>query len=202
MEFLRDRLRRSPLYGPLKRLVWVGELLAWELGERAGPAPHLVKQKTVREYGRRFGLATLVETGTYMGSMVGAVMRDFRIIHSIELDRDLAERASKKFSRHRNVKIWRGDSAEVMREILDRESGRCLFWLDAHYSSGITARGDKETPIEQELSLIFGHRPDHVILIDDARCFTGQGDWPRLERIMDLAHNRNFAVLYDIIRIW
>ena len=36
-------------------------------------SPHLLKQKTVLEYARRYNLKTLIETGTYYGEMVAAM---------------------------------------------------------------------------------------------------------------------------------
>jgi len=59
--------------------------------------------------------------------------------------------------------------------------------LDGHYSGGITAKGILETPVKAELSHIFSDRiPDHVALIDDARIFTGYGDYPSIEQLRGL----------------
>jgi hypothetical protein len=52
-----------------------------------------------------------------------------------------------------------------------------LFWLDGHFCGGVSAHGDKGTPILEELNLILSHRvKEHVILIDDARLFNGTFD--------------------------
>jgi uncharacterized protein with ACT and thioredoxin-like domain len=53
------------------------------------PPGEQVKQRYVREYGSRFGIEVLVETGTFMGDMINAVKKDFKSIYSIELSRDL-----------------------------------------------------------------------------------------------------------------
>jgi hypothetical protein len=66
-------------------------------------------------------------------------------------------------------------------ELLARVHEPALFWLDGHYSGGLTARGAKDTPLLEEIEAIAHHGvPGHVVLIDDARCL-GQGDYPTLE---------------------
>lgn len=81
----------------------------------------------------------------------------------------------------------------------------CLFWLDAHYSGGITFKGSIETPISKELNLILSHPEEHIILIDDARNFVGKEGWPSLELLRDIVNRRRtgwvFEVRDDIIRI-
>jgi len=83
----------------------------------------------------------------------------------------------------------------------------CLFWLDGHYSGGNTAKGEKETPIMEELRQICAHPvKNHLILIDDAREFTGQNDYPTIESLRTFVGARlpgyGFDVKDDIIRIY
>ena len=92
-----------------------------------------------------------------------------------------------------------------MPEILSQIEEPCLFWLDGHYSEGITAKGEKETPILEELKHIFNHPiEDNIILIDDARCFTGYGDYPNIEGLKAVLLSRYpdnaFSIEDDIIR--
>jgi hypothetical protein len=81
-----------------------------------------------------------------------------------------------------------------------------LFWLDGHYSGGITARSAAETPILQELQCVLRHRVrTHVILIDDARCFTGANGYPTIAALRELLAGAYpswlFTVGDDIIRM-
>jgi hypothetical protein len=146
---------------------------------------------TVKEYGERYGPRIFIETGTYLGDMVWAVKDNFFRIYSIELSRELYERARKRFSKYNHISVLEGDSSEMLPEILDSVEERCLFWLDGHYSAGITARGERETPILEELKHILAHSiEDHVILIDDARLFKGQGDYPTLEELREVISGR------------
>ena len=170
------------------------------------PVPDVIKQRTVKEYAKIFSVETFIETGTYLGDMVDAVRDTFNKIYSIELDNALYEQAKKKFSRHRKISIFHGDSSKVLPVILADISGPCLFWLDGHYSSGITAKGDLNTPIMQELNCILDHFiEEHVILIDDAREFNGYNDYPTIEelkkRIFKKYPDWKFDIKDDIIRI-
>jgi hypothetical protein len=81
-----------------------------------------------------------------------------------------------------------------------------LFWLDGHYSSGETAKGDKDTPIYEELKHILNFPGQgHVIVIDDARCFGNAPDYPDIEELSGFVRSRwpevNIVVQDDSIRI-
>jgi len=170
------------------------------------PVPDVVKQRAVKKYAKIFSVETFIETGTYLGDMVNAVMDTFNKIYSIELDKTLYEQAKKKFSKHHNISILHGDSSKVLPVILADIREPCLFWLDGHYSGGITAKGDFNTPIIQELNCILDHTiRGHVILIDDAREFNGYNDYPTLEelkkRIFKKYPDWKFDIKDDIIRI-
>ncbi|MGD0920892.1 MAG: hypothetical protein ABSA70_03905 [Terriglobia bacterium] len=163
------------------------ELRNWEREGRIGPRPNLLKQKDVKECAREFQLRTMVESGTYHGAMVSATKDIFSRIVSIELDKTLYERAKKKFSRYGHISILQGDSGEVLGNLLPTITEPCLFWLDAHYSGGPTAKGRIETPILQELHHVLHHPvAGHVILIDDAHCFVGQNDYPTIKDVREL----------------
>ena len=82
----------------------------------------------------------------------------------------------------------------------------CLFWLDAHYSAGVTAKGAIDTPIEKELKHIFRHEyaHRHVLLIDDARVFKGTNDYPTIQTIEAMTKDAGyhlFSMEDDIIRV-
>lgn len=181
-------------------------LREWEEQGKPDPPPHLIKQRTIKSYAHEFHLVTLVETGTYLGEMVEATSRLFQRIFSIELDPTLYAQAKQKFSKLKHVTILQGDSGEVLPGILADIHQPCLFWLDGHYSGGNTAKGEKETPILSEIDIICRHRINrHVILVDDARCFDGSGDYPTLADLEQFVRERRpdavFEVKDDIIRI-
>jgi hypothetical protein len=202
--FLYDVLRNLRAWSRARRLPEISEALdTWALGPSS---PDEVKQSTVKHYGERFHVTAFIETGTYEGDMVDAVKDSFRRIYSVELDSALFERAKSRFSFDDHITILRGDSGEVLPQLLGDLRVPTLFWLDAHYSRGITARGELETPIMKELESILHHDiSGHVILIDDVRCFTGEHDYPTVEGVRQFVLSRrpelNFSVADDIIRI-
>jgi len=182
------------------------EVDKWVKAGGVGPPPHLLKQLTLREYGLRFSLGTLIETGTYLGDMVNAMKWVFARIYSIEVDAGLYRKAVKRFRRDPRVTILHGDSSTCLPQLLNSVSTPCLFWLDGHYSGGITGRGELETPIISEITAILRHRvPNHVLLIDDAGCFVGNNDYPALDELRVLVSKLRpgyvFEVRDDIIRV-
>jgi len=141
-----------------------------------------------------------------MGDMINAVQERFDNIMSIELSDQLCRRARHQFRGLLHVKILQGDSGEILPQVLTEIDTRCLFWLDGHYSGGVTAKGATDTPIMRELTAILAHRiKEHVVLIDDARCFDGSNDYPTLEEIRKYVELRgpeyDWSACGDVIRL-
>lgn len=181
------------------------QLRRWEAAGRPVPPPHIVKQMAIADYRNKYGNSVLVETGTYLGDMVEAQRGRFDRVFSIELGDKLYERARKRFRRERKITIVHGDSGKVLPEVMARIDRPAIFWLDGHYSSGITVKGDKECPIFEELDAIFNSPADnHILLIDDARCFDGSGDYPTLSALDSYVTGKDpryrMSVENDIIR--
>ncbi len=205
-QMLKVVIKRTFIYKIIQNYRTIKGYLEWlDLGKPVSP-PHIVKQKTIKKYASKYRVRIFIETGTYMGNMVFAVKNTFDKIYSIELKEELYEKAKNRFLNNNHISILQGDSSKVLPEIIDHIKEPCLFWLDGHYSEGITAKDEKETPILSELQHILNHSvKDHVILIDDARCFTGQNDYPTIEFMQDLIRSRFpdyvFEIKDDIIRI-
>jgi hypothetical protein len=203
-------IKSMRLYYPLRN--WVtsrrqrAELVAWEKNGKPMPPPHLIKQGALREYARRYGLRVLVETGTYYGDMVQAMKSEFDRIYSIELSQDLYEKALTRFKGAEKIELIQGDSGVQLGRIMDKINQPALFWLDGHYSEGVTARGEKDTPIYEELRHILGATfMGHVIIVDDARCFGVDPAYPSLAQLEDfvksMKSNMDMTVQGDSIRI-
>ena len=178
----------------------------WERVGRPAPPPHLIKQAAIRRYIDLFGLKVFVETGTFRGDMVDAMKSDFDRLYSIELSRELFERARHRFRSYDNVKLIHGDSGVQIARVLTEIDEPTLFWLDGHYSAGETARGEQDTPIMQELQHIFD-APDygHVVIIDDARCFGENPAYPSIDDLRNFVGTQRtgleFTIADDSIRI-
>ena len=180
------------------------QLILWQQKGCPAPPPHIVKQEAIKEYQQKYKYATLVETGTFRGDMIEAQKGRFQKIYSIELDAEWFEKAQKRFRRNKDVTILQGDSGKVLPIIIQQLNEPAIFWLDGHYSGDNTALGDKQCPIYEELEAVFkGKKLDHVILIDDARCFTGEYDYPTIEELTGFIKERDDSyrveVKHDII---
>ena len=154
--------------------------------------PNKFKQSIVKMYAKRFQIDILIETGTYKGDMVIATKKLFKKIYSIEIDKHLYNLAKKRCSKYKHIFLYHGDSINILPQILFNIKQPCLFWLDAHYSGGITSKGELETPIMKELEIILNSSQiNHVILIDDARFFIGKHDYPTIETVKNFIRNKD-----------
>jgi FkbM family methyltransferase len=148
----------------------------------------LMKSKVILEYARRFNCRTLVETGTCTGEMIECIKDEFAEIHSIELKESWYRQAVARFSNKPYIHFYHGDSGQLLATVITRATSPAIYWLDAHFSGGHTARGSKDTPILDELASIFGAaRLKDVILIDDSVAFGVDPAYPTIEKIKQLA---------------
>jgi hypothetical protein len=204
LKAFRRLLQRTPVYGAYKALGHYPDYWYWILRGRPLRSPHLLKQKVVREYGEKFELKTLVETGTYYGEMVAAMKSRFDRVYSIEYVPALAERATRKFARDEHVRIFCGDSRVVMPEVLALLRGPALFWLDAGYYGWVGMQTDEQR-LSAELEMILSHPYPHMILLDDARGLTGRDGIPSVGDVKDYVESkfpqRSVEVKFDIMRI-
>jgi len=207
MHRIKKLLKKTPFYIFFIRIRKIFATTWWAYEQFPVSLPDRVKSDVVKEYAQKFNIETFVETGTYLGQMIDGTKENFKEIVSIELDKNLFERAKNRFSGSKNITILQGDSSVLLPEYIKNIRKPILFWLDAHYSAGFTAKGKLNTPIIKEIESILIHplNTEHVILIDDARYFNGEDDYPTLHELKQLAMNINpdliLNVKDDIIRI-
>jgi len=173
----------------IRRLLQEIEFAAWKLSD-GEKLPTLAKYRLFRNYIRSKNIRTVIETGTYLGDFVTYLRRDFDMLYSIELSESLYRQAMRRVKNVNNVSLFCGDSSKILPVVLNSISSQCGFWLDAHASGGITAKGSEETPIQDELRSIMEHarsrKLDHVILVDDASCFGRIEGYPNLFALENL----------------
>jgi hypothetical protein len=196
-------IQRIPMLEDVARNV---NMLFWRLSSRPIPPPGLFKARTVRKYAKQYGLRSLVETGTYRGGMIATVKRDFDEIYSIELSDKLHAVARERFAKDKHVTLICGDSGEELPRVVERLACPALFWLDAHYSGGETAKGIEGNPIMREIACVLKDRKAHVILVDDMRLFGADPAYPTPEaltaKITEMAGERvTLEIRDDILRI-
>jgi hypothetical protein len=205
MKAFRKFLQRTPFYGAYKALGHYPDYWYWKLRGEPIRSPHLLKQRTVRDYARRYGLRILVETGTYYGEMVAAMKNHFAEIYSVEFDPALAARAAKKFSRWPHLHILHGDSQVAVPELLKSLREPALFWLDAGYYGWAGLQGDRQRLTSELEAILRDARFPHVILMDDARGLNGRNGAPTVEQLKQRIEagfpRRSVEVQYDILRI-
>lgn len=165
----------------------------WMLQGRPTPPPAAIKIRNILVLADLFEISAFVETGTYRGGTVAAVIPRFDRIWSIELDQRLAQRAMQRFaSAGEKVRIVQGDSATALPTVIGELPDRVLFWLDGHYSGPGTGKSDRESPVITEIEAIATHRADcrDVIIIDDAREFRGAEGYPHLDEFLEMLRRR------------
>lgn len=203
---MRGRRALGRLYLRLRRPIDSRRIVRhWCREGRPVPPPPQVKRNELRGYARRYGLRTFVETGTYLGETTAALAKHVDRVITVELSSDLAARARARFADDPKITVLEGDSGSLLSSILEDLREPALFWLDGHYSEGITARGGEDTPIRSELRAILRHEVrDHAVLVDDAREFVG-GPYPSLaeveEMVRELGPDYHMDVRDDIIRL-
>ena len=104
--------------------------------------------------------------------------------------------------------MFLGDSESVLPLIVNRLKSPAIFWLDAHFWPNSTfGKGSSWCPIEKETEIISTHflADQHIILIDDFRCFIGQNGYPTQVELLQLLGLRfplhQVEVANDIIRV-
>jgi hypothetical protein len=195
---------------------WLAELLTHLRGSFNGfrsrndgwplPPPGSVKRAMLRREGLRTHAACFVETGTYKGDTTWYLRNDFDKLYSFEVAPELALLARRRFSKWQNIEIIEGDSGIELRGLVDRLTSPVLFWLDGHYSAGMTGRGATDCPIWEELDAICSRRDlECSIFIDDARLFGVDPSYPSLGELNQWCAkslpNHRLLVENDIVKV-
>ncbi len=171
-----------------------------------------LKSFFLKELARDFNCNVFVESGTFAGDTSLTASKIFTAVHTIELSYELYQKAVLRLGNIENIYVYQGDSQRVLPQILGSIKGKIIFWLDGHYSAGVTAKSKKDTSIVEELKAIknSGIR-DSLILVDDVRYFLHPNmpkdlstkDYPSLGEICDLIHEIDehycFTVIGDVL---
>ena len=149
------------------------------------PAPHAVKMRILKSWLPDAPGMTFIETGSFRGDTVLALRHVFERVISIEIDPALHEIAKSRAAGARNIDLVLGDCVVELPKILSSLPGRAAFWLDGHWSGGVTGRGDTDDPILMSLNQIRSHpNKNHALFIDDARTFQGGSSAPDLIEVL------------------
>ena len=167
---------------------------------------HNLKQELVVDFGVKYDIHTLVETGTAQGDLTAcAALNHYDLVHTIEMQQEYYDFAKAKLSRFPYVFCHLGNSSDILPKIVaELDGASAVYFLDAHYSGPGTAQGDVDTPIMCELGAI--GKGKNVIIIDDARLFNGMAyhderfaDYPHVDLLMEWAEDNDylFSFVHD-----
>jgi predicted O-methyltransferase YrrM len=112
--------------------------------------------------------AAIIETGTYRGASTEFMSETSRVaVYSIDTNARHFGFAKMRLRKHRNVRLFLGDSRDVLLKFFEGEGHgyadkRLLFYLDAHEGH----RGE-DHPLADELTTILLGASQAVIMIDD-----------------------------------
>lgn len=136
-------------------------------------------------------LERAVETGTYLGDTTRALAGLFPSVATIERSADLHRETAIRLQDLANVQALQGHSVDRLPEVVDPDTPT-LYFLDGHWSDGVTAGADDECPVLRELRVIGPGHPKDCLVIDDARFFTSlpppphdPAAWPTLLEVLD-----------------
>jgi hypothetical protein len=194
-------IKQNTIYKTVRR--W-----QWKAKGQPIPPPHCIKEDLICEMQKKYNIEVLIETGTFMGDMIFAILNKFIEIHSIELAECYYQKAKLRFSQYKKVNLHLGDSAHILPTLLPTINSKpIIFWLDGHYCGPTTGRATTDTPILTELNVIAKYaNPKSIVLIDDSRHFTGTNGYPTIEYVEEIAKtnwpNHIFKNMHDSIRIF
>lgn len=140
---------------------------------------------------------TVVETGTCLGYSTENLAKVFDTVHTIELNKELYEKACEKFSDNPNIHCHHGDSKVVLKQLIPKLSGQVIFFLDAHWSGdetidwehsywkgydvatsylGESPTPENQVPLLEEIQTIMNeYLEECIIYVDDADKFDSEG---------------------------
>lgn len=131
-----------------------------------------LKTELLQMLQRAFKIDAFVESGTYLGATTNKAADVFKEVHTVELSQELFNKAQERFKGRNTIFLHQGNSGIIFSTLLPKISSRVLFYLDGHYSGGITAQGPLNTPVLDELYAIRdAKKSDAVIMIDDIWLF-------------------------------
>ena len=138
---------------------------------------------------------TFIETGTYKGGTIFAMEQYFDNLITIEVKEELYNNLVSNYKDDK-IKFINGDSVEVFNYLFKYVNDKSIFFLDGHYSSGITGFKNKTVPLLDEIELInTNFKNEGIIIIDDVRLFgkkLGSEDWSQIskDKILEILFDR------------
>ncbi len=172
MSIIRLLRKNTLVTAVFQTVIWISKMV---FGGKLGVPPAWIKRRYLLSLLTEFNPEQFIETGTYLGQTTKLVAGRFPelFIDTIEIDHNLFLNAQSNLTSYSpRIKVWHGDSKYILEDaIASRQCNRIFFWLDGHFSNGLTSLGDSETPLLDELEIISSYfastKKVFFIVIDD-----------------------------------
>jgi hypothetical protein len=126
--------------------------------------------------------SVFLETGTYQGETILGMEDCFTKLYTIEIKEEFYNNIKNKYKGNK-IDFFLGDSSTVLPKVLPTINDKIIFFLDGHWSSGTTGKGEKHCPLYEELEAIKNLcKNSAIIIIDDVRLFGSNNicDWSEI----------------------
>lgn len=147
--------------------------------------------------------STFVETGTAYGQTLMQIYPYFNKIFTVEISEELWNWVNPHVKELTHVQHVLGDSLLEIPKFLKTltKDDKVFFWLDAHWSQGLSSKNEYDVPLIQECVIIDnGYLADTaVIVIDDVRMFGTKGneDWTDISIEAVKSSFKKFKILFS-----
>ena len=186
----------------LKNYFYIKPLILWDWYSRrqcTNPPPSIIKHKILLRHGIKF--ANWIETGTFIGETTKFLSKNYPRVHTIEASNECIQIAKRYVGRKSNITFYQGTSEDLFESILQKQTGCINFWLDAHFSSGITYEGSNLSSIISELLSISKNinKFDQIaVFIDDIDGhFFDPKSYPKIDYYVEWANNKKLKWLIE-----
>ena len=172
-------------------------------------APKRVKWSAPSRYGS--APDTWIETGAYRGDTTAFLAIEAAHVYSIEPEPTLGKAARERFADDDRGAIAEGPAEDRLPRSWPGSEGPVSFWLDDHFSGGVSHKGPAETPIREE-----GSRSSNTSTasarcgfhVDDLRCFDPSNPafstYPSRSWLVEWTERSklNWTIEHDIFAAW
>jgi hypothetical protein len=164
----------------------------------------------ILELKEAYRIKNFIETGTYSGDTAYWASQVFEQVLTIEYSQFIYEKVAQKYSHINNIQFLYGDTREQLSYIVQSLNTSSLFWLDAHWSGGLTYGESDQCPVIEEIEIINRSEEEHFIFIDDARLFLSPPplplvieQWPEISIVLKALNSskksRYIVIIDDVI---
>jgi len=162
-----------------------------------GQVPMKFHMRNVAKYVDCRHYRVAVETGTLFGDSAIKLHRHIPLVYTIEINRELYEKAVVRLRNRPGIKVLHGDSRAILERLVHAIREPTLFYLDAHFSgdrstdwkasrwkgykvdtgyAGDRPTAENQVPLFEEIRLIHDFlKSECVIYIDDIDKFDEDG---------------------------